>query len=80
MFGNSRQHARANLFAVMKREHEIGPTGTTKRAVGTALALHFPAMRQQRAEQSSCFNRGPSAHESDLVLSRHRQKRQRDID
>jgi hypothetical protein len=37
--GNSGQHARTDLYVVVKREHEIGPFGARERAMGASLAL-----------------------------------------
>ena len=42
VLGDSRQHPWTDLFAVVKREDEIGPALAGQRAVGAGLAFDLP--------------------------------------
>ena len=43
MFGESGEHARTNLFAIMKGENEVTQAFAGQRLVGSSLALDLPA-------------------------------------
>lgn len=44
------QHARADLLAVMKREHHVRPIGTKKNAMRTGLPNDPPTASRERRE------------------------------
>jgi hypothetical protein len=44
---DARQHSRANLFAIVEREHDVGPAFTLERSMRSALPLDRPADAQQ---------------------------------
>ena len=42
MLGDAREHARTDLFAIVKCEHEVRPAGPSQNLVRTGLALERP--------------------------------------
>lgn len=50
VFGNASQHARTQLFTVMKSENNIRPSIARQGAMRSALPLHVPAQSNQSAE------------------------------
>lgn len=56
MFGNAREHLRADLLAVMEGKHHIGPAVPRKDSMGSAaLALNGPADAEQSSKNPARF-------------------------
>lgn len=55
-FGNAREHTRADLFRIVKREDYIWPAAALQNTMRRAgLALHRPADSQERRQHSARF-------------------------
>ena len=59
---NTREHSRTDLFAVMEREDEIGPTGTRKGFVRAGLALENPSDSIKSGDDLPGLARRPRRH------------------
>ena len=62
MLGNSRQHLRPDILAVMEGENEIRPAIAGERSVGPRLPLKPPPNAEQGGENTPCLSRWPLAH------------------
>jgi len=52
VLGNARQHARPDLVAVMKGNHEIRVAGAFENAVRTCLTFGAPAQAKRRRQET----------------------------
>jgi hypothetical protein len=58
----TREHPRAEFLAVVEREDEIWPAGTSEHLVRTGLALDGPTDANKRGEYEVSSSAGPVAH------------------
>jgi hypothetical protein len=56
MSGNSREHSRAYVVAVMESEDNIRPAVPFKYFMGTGLSFHRPADTQQGGQNTRGFS------------------------
>ncbi len=69
VLGNPRQHARADLVAVVEREHNIGPAIAFEREMRAALAFHAPADALQCGEHAPCLMATTHAPGSEMLTA-----------
>jgi hypothetical protein len=63
VLGYSCEHPWSDLFAIMKGEHEVGPTVASQYLVRSALSDDAPAKTEQRTEHNSSTRRTPFCHD-----------------
>jgi hypothetical protein len=56
------QHARPNLFVVVKRKDDVSPAGSGKRSVRTGLTFDHPANPQEGRQHPASAGTGPGVH------------------
>ena len=62
MLCHTREHAGANLLAVVEREHVVGVPGARKCAMRARLPLNLPPDAKQRLQENAGANRRPVTH------------------
>jgi hypothetical protein len=62
LLGNAGEHPRADLLAVMKREHHVRPAGAGEYLVGALLTLERPPEAVQGGKYPSGLRRRPVTH------------------